>query len=232
MNEQAVAVYEKRGQGFLEQARDLMIVDDVTRGIASEATTELRKVIKAIEAEFRPDVEKAHELHKNLLDRMKRLQEPFRQAQAIIDREIRRDFLEQEEARRKAEQEAREKAEKERKEQEAAQLREAESRIADGDVDKAEEILSSEIRTMPIMPVAEPQRTVKTAGGTTTVRKDISVQVADKAEVVKAVAKGELPMTLVEVNVAEAKRYAKAAGLMAMPGFVVSEDAIVSGRTR
>lgn len=230
MESKAIQKYEAQGAALVEQAGAIRITDDESRLAATEFTAQARKAIKAIDAEFKPDIQSAHELHKSLLDRSKRLQAPFKEAQRIVDAEIKRDYLEQERIRREEERAAREKAEAERRAQEAQQQATVDELIEAGDVDGAEALLQSEVVTAPTVPIETVDKTVRSTAGSTTVRKDINVTVVDKMAVVRAVATGQLPETLVDVNLGMAKRYAKAGGLTSMPGFRVVEDAIVSGR--
>jgi len=232
MESKAIQKYEQQGTELIEQARSIMIVDDTTRELATEFSSNTRKVIKNIEAEFKPDIEKAHQLHKDLLARMKRLVLPFNEAQQIVDSEIRRDYLERERIKREEERQAMIKAEAERKRQEEEQRREAEQLIAAGELEEAEAVLGAEVVTAPIVPVEKVDKTSRSDAGSITARSDIQVELVNKAAVLRAVIDGILPGTLVEVNVGAAKRYAKASGLKSMPGFRITETAVISGRTR
>ncbi len=222
--------YESQGEGLIDHAESIIIVDNVTRGLAVEFANNARKAIKNIEKEFRPDIEKAHQLHKDLLARLKILVLPFKQAQGIVDKEIGREYVEREKVRREEERKATVKADAERRRQEDVLAREAEEAIERGDMETAEAILDSDIVTSPVVPVLDAQKTTRTVVGVSTVRKDISVEVVDKGAVITAVFDGKLPDTLLTVDVGMAKRYAKAGGLMVMPGFKITETTVVSGR--
>lgn len=224
--------YEQQGDQLVKQAKAIMIVDDTTREIAAEFSASARRVVKVIEEEFKPDIEKAHQLHKGLLDRCKRLTLPFKEAQTIVDGEIRRDYLERERVRMEEERRAREKAEAERKVMEAAKAREVESMIGRGDIDGAEQLNDAAVIVNPVIPVAPVQKTTASAAGSITARRDIEVEMVDKGQVIAAVMDGKLPDLVLDVNVGAAKRYAKASGLTSMPGFTIRETAVVSGRVR
>ena len=232
METTAIQQYERRGVQLVEQARAIMIVDDTTREIAAEFSANARKLVKVIEDEFKPDIEKAHQLHKGLLDRCKRLTLPLKKAQTIVDGEIRRDYLERERVRMEEERKAMQKAEAERQAMEAAKAREVEERINQGDIEGAEELDDAEVIVNPIVPVAPTQKTTASAAGNITARKDIEVEVQDKRTVLQAVLDEKLPDTLITIDVGAAKRYAKASGRFHMPGFVIRETAIVSGRVK
>jgi len=236
MDTKAIQKYEEQGVDLLSHAESIMIVDPTTRELAVEFTTKARGALKALELEFRPDIQKAHSLHRDLLGRLKTLSEPFKEAKRIVDGEISHDYLEQEKIREEEQRVADEKAEAERAAQEAELQADAEEAIEAGDLEEAEELLDTTIETAPVVPVAEAPKTVRSASGTTTVKKDIAVDLVDKAYVIEAVYDNTLPDTLLDVNMGAAKRYAKASGLAAgtlsMPGFHITETATVAGRAR
>ena len=230
METEAIQTYERNGAELLDHANGIIIINQSTREYAVEFTAGARRVIKNIEAEFRPDIDKAHALHKDLLARLKKLTIPFKAAQRIVDSEIQRDYLEQEKIRREKERKVQEKVDAERKVQEAALAKQAEEAIKDGDMETAEALLDSEVVTAPIVPVMEVEQTTRTVAGSATVRKDIKVELVDKRVVIKAVANGELPDTLLTIDMGVAKRYAKVEGLKLLRGFRITETAVVSGR--
>lgn len=232
MEATAIQKYETRGQQLIKEAQSIMIVDDVTRELASEFSSNARKAVKVIEAEFKPDIEQAHKLHKGLLDRMKRLVQPFKDAQAAVDGEIKRDYLEREAQRRKEEREAQWEAAREQRVQEAALAAEVAARLERGDMEGAEELADVEVVVAPPIPMAPVRQTTQSDFGSTTVRKDILVEVVDKVQVIQAIAAGNLPDALVDVNLGMAKRYVRATGKTAMPGFRITETAVVAGRVR
>ena len=231
METKAIKKFESQGLSLLEQAKAITITDEETRQAAATFSVNARKAVKTIDAEFKPDIEKAHQLHKDLLARVKRLKAPFDEARGIVDGEIKRDWLEQERARREAQRKADLAAEAERLRQEEEAKSELDELIEAGKVEEAQALLESEVVVSnPVPPVAKVEQTVRTGAGAITVRKDITVEVVDKKAVIAAVATNRLPMELVDVNVGAAKRYAKAAGLKEMPGFRVVETVITSGR--
>jgi len=232
METTAIKQYEQQGVQLVERARAIVIVDDTTREIAAEFSANARKIVKVIENEFKPDIEKAHQLHKGLLDRCKRLTLPFKEAQTIVDKEIRRDYLERERMRMEEERRALAKAEAERRAMEATKAREIEERINQGDVEGAEQLNDAEVVVNPIIPIAPIQKTTASAAGNITAHKDIEVEVQDRRTVLRAVLDDKLPDTIITIDVGAAKRYAKASGRFDLPGFIIRETAIVSGRVR
>ena len=217
MKTETIATYETQGSDIITHAESIVIVDETTR---------------ELEAEFSQDIAHAHQLHKDLLSRQKKLVEPFEIARIIADKEIRRDFTEREKIRRGDEWKAQQKAQAQRIEQETALAKEADELIMAGDIEEAEAILDSEVVTPPVIPVKKVAQTTSSGAGSTTVKKDVRVEVVDKVRVIEAVAKRELPATLLTVDMGNAKRYVKVSGVTEMPGFRITETAVVSGRVR
>lgn len=231
----ALQGYETQGSSIITHAEHIMIVDDTTRELAAEFTTKARQAIKAIKAEFGSDIASAHKLHKDLLARQKKLIAPFEAARVIVDREISRDYLEREGARQEEERKVWERAIAVKAAQDDALAAEAQKLIEDERFEDAEALVDTEIVVAPILPVADVQKTMTSTTGSATVRKDIKVEVVDKVAVIEAVVKRVLPFGLISVDMAAAKKYAKCSGLddiPEMPGFRVTETAIVSGRVR
>jgi hypothetical protein len=225
--------YEHAGAALVSQAQAIKIVDQVTREQAAAFSVNAAKAVKTIEAEFDGDKKMAYTLWKSIGDRITRLCDPFRTAKQIVDREISRDWQEQEAIRRKAEQKAREEAaERERKERERlAKL--AEKQMERGAFGKAEETIQriDEVFVPAVMPaMPEPVKTTKSAAGATTVVEDIEVEVVDPMAFFKAVAAGTLPQHLADVKVGEVKRYAKATKAASLPGIRITKTSRVSTR--
>jgi hypothetical protein len=83
---------------------------------------------------------------------------------------------------------------------------------------------------VPNVVLPETEKTVKTEYGSITIRKDTSVSVGDKMTIIRAIAECKLPLILADIDLGAAKRYFKSAGMTSAPGFIITEDAIVSGR--
>ncbi len=232
MKDSMIARYEKQGTVLLEQANGIEIVNDVTREAATEFRSNVRKAIKGIEGDCKKDIGIADALHKSLVARKKRFLLPFSKALVIINAEIGRNYLEQEAIQREEERKQQVEIEAERVRQEEAAADEIADAIDDGDLELADALSDSEVVVTPVVPVREAVRTTQSAAGSSSIRKDIKVEVADKMVVIAAVANAALPDTLLVVDLGMAKRYAKASGLKTMPGFRITEDVIVSGRTR
>ncbi len=234
METKAIQAYQERANGVVVHAGSICIVGDTTRELAVEFTANVRKAIKAIEKEFRPDIDTAHQLHKDLLARLNKLTAPFKEARHIVDKEIGRDYLEQAKIQREKERVAQAKVDEEKRRQEVQLAKEAEECIADGDMEGAEALLDSEVVVNPDVPVADVQQTVRTVSGSSTVRKDIKVEVVCVNTVLAAILDKKLPSAFVSIDLGVAKRYAKANELtdLGMCGFRITETVVVAGRTQ
>lgn len=230
MKENTVTKYEKEGNTLLVQAKQLVITDEHSRSSAAEFTMRARQVVKTIEDEFRPDVAAANDLHKRLLARMKKLQSPFLQAQKIVDEEIRRDYLLQEEMRREQERARREAEAAARRAEEEARNAEIEKQVDSGEFDKARELAEEQLPEIVTAPVPAAEKTIRTEAGSTTVRKDILVELTDKELAVDSVAAGILPLTVVDFRLSLVKAFVRSTGTMEIPGFTIKETAVISGR--
>ena len=184
----SIELYESQGTDLLDYAESIVIVDETTRELAVEFTAKARKAIKAIKAELSPDITHAHQLHKDLLTRQKKLVEPYELARITVDKEISRDYMEQEQIRRKAAWEEQKRVDAELKKQEEALATEAERLIDEGRMEDAEEVVDAEVVVAPVLPTPAVQKTTQAASGSATVRKDIKVEVVDKMTVNSSVA--------------------------------------------
>ena len=229
MNDGIIKRYEDRGDTVIVHAKALNIVDDESNKAAHTFAIQARNAIKEITKEFAPDIQKAHELHKDLLARKNRLVAPVKEAQRIADLEIGRYFKEQERIRREQEEEDAARIAIEAAEQDDELLGDIQDALIDGDMEKAEELAATTIEISPAI-IQQEEKTHRVDAGTTSVRKDIMVVLKDKDAVIKAVYDGDLPDTILDVNLGAAKRYAKAAGKSSMPGFEVTETVVVMGR--
>jgi hypothetical protein len=82
----------------------------------------------------------------------------------------------------------------------------------------------------PDVVLPETEKTVKTESGSTSIRKDIKVSIADKMTIIRAIAECKLPLILADIDIGASKRFFKASGLMQAPGFKIEEDAVIAGR--
>ncbi len=230
MKTETLQKWEEQGNSLIESARAITITDQGTRQKAAEFTMNARRTIKLIEDEFKPDIKQAHDLHKSLLSRMNILTQRFKEGKLIVDKEISRDYFEQERVRKENERKAQAEIDAERKRLEEEQLRLAQEAEDAGNSDIAEEILGVELAPPAVEAVPEVQQTTRSAAGTTTVRKDIKVELVNKLDVIKAVHEHALPDGILAVDMSYAKKFAKLNKISVMPGFCITEVGVVSGR--
>ena len=230
MKEESIVLHEQEGSKLLVAANDIQIVDEITRTSAAEFLLNAKGAIRVIEDEFKPDIKVANDLHKSLLARMKKLVAPFKQAQGVVETEVRRDYGEQlklqraEEARIRKEQAEADHLEQEKRDAEINDAVEA------GNIEEAEEIAIASVEA--VVPIQRPQvaKTVKSVTGSITMRKDVLIEVVDKELVIDAVAAGVLPSIILDVNLGAAKKYVKSIQATELVGFEISEFNTVAGR--
>lgn len=213
-----VKAYEHKAAAIVESAKSIKIVDDQSRQLASKFVVETRAIRKEIEDRRKEITGPLNQSLKKINSMFKDLDQRFSEAQGIVDGEIKRDWLEFEGARLAAE-----------------ELHRAE----------AERMAAETGGFVPNMVLPETEKTITTDSGSTTIRKDKKITLVDKAKAINAMASftckcpkcGEeiysgptMPHLLVDVNLAAVKRYVKATGLDKLPGFLIEDDAIVSGR--
>jgi len=232
MNSNVIQKFEQRGTTLITKADAITITDDDSRAFATEFSVGVRRAIRDIEGEFKPDIDQAHKLHKSLLARLNSLCAPFKDAKVIVDGEIKRDYLERARIQQEEERRAEVAAAAERKRQEDEQRAEAEEAIEEGDLETAEAILDSDVVVAPAIPVAQVNRTTHTISGAALVKSSIKVEIISPIAVIKQVAQGKLPLPLIKFDLGALKRYVKANGLedTTIPGVRITKDAIVSGR--
>ena len=230
MKEENIVLHEQEGSKLLAAARDIQIVDETTRTSAAEFLLNAKGAIRVIEDEFKPDIKAAHNLHKSLLDRLKKLVKPFDEARDVVETEVRRDYTEQLKLQRAEEARI-------RKEQAEADCLEQEKRDAEindaveaGNIEEAEEIAIAPVEA--VAPIQRPQvfKTVKSVAGSITMRKNVLIEVIDKELIIDAVAAGVLPSVILDVNLGAAKKYVKSIQATELVGFEISEFNTVAGR--
>lgn len=213
-----VKAYEHKAAAIVKAAKSIKIVDDYSRKMASEFVVETRAIRKEIEDRRKEITGPLNQSLKKINSMFKDIDKRFSEAQETVDGEIKRDWLEFEGARLAAEELHR--AEAERQAAETGEF-------------------------VPNVVLPETEKTVTTESGSTTIRRDKKITLVDKAKAINAMASvtckcdkcghevhvaPQMPHLLAEFNLAAVKRYVKATGLDKLPGFLIEDDAIVSGK--
>ena len=169
-----------------------------------------KRGIKLVVAEFENEIKGAYRLHKDLVAKRKKWITRFGFETNIQVAELKaKEFhLEQKrletEQRKKAELKA--KLDEEKKRQHLLNLAvKAEER---GNNEKAQEYLEQAENIWQV-PVVVPQvsKTIKTEAGTTTMRKDVHVEITNPLEVLHAIVRGKLPLDCVEIKTSKIKAH-------------------------
>jgi hypothetical protein len=199
-----VKAYAEKADAIVQRAKELEIHDQKDREFVATV---------ALEARFLDDEadEREKEITRPLNEALKKIRSLFKEGarsklqnvQDITDGKLKQDYLDFKDANDAAN---------------AIKLKEA-------------EIESEKTGVFaPALVLPDVEKTINTAIGKITIRKDIKVIEGDKMEILKAIVEKLLPLTLAEINLGEAKRYFKSAGIMSAPGFIIKKDAVVSGR--
>ena len=232
MENEQVQHFEQQGVELITKARELKIIDQMTRETAVVFRADVNQAVKNIVGFFKPMKEKAHAAWKTICNQETALTGKFEEAKKIVDVEINRDYQEQkriqEEADRKAREEAAEKERKERERLDALALKQMEKgkfRKAEETMQKADQVFVPVVSSAP-----EAQKTVKINGATASMIEDIEVSVTDAKVFCGAVATGRFPIHLIEIKLGEVKRYVKAMGIAEMAGIQITKTSRVSSR--
>lgn len=227
----AIEEVEQRALTLPEKADHIRIMDADTFKEAAEFTLTLRAIKKEIDNTFDPIVKKAHEAHKEAVAQKKKVMEPVEHAQKIIDKKI-GDFHAEQERIRKAEEDRlrREAEERARKEEEERRLEEASRYEQEGDTEMAEAILEAPITPQAVIVPKVESQAPKIEG--LSVAKTYKAEVVSLAQLVQAVAQGQAPIALLEVNQTALNGMARALKeAFCVPGCRVVVESSVRGRS-
>ncbi len=201
-----------------------VVVDEVSREEASGAIIDLKTKRARIVEYWKPLKERAFQAHKEVTQREKEMLSVVDGVINQINDAVKAYLREQEririEAQRKAEEEARKKAEEERARIEAEQQKAIEA----GNIEKAMELEETPPPVVEVHNVAPiPQRTVRIDAGTSTVKKELVVDIVDPLAFLRYCANAGL-LNLWDVKAGAVKTWVKATGFKEVPGLNIYED--------
>lgn len=232
-----------------EHINALVVDDEGSFEHAGEITLELSALEKKIEEYWDPEVKKAHELHKSLTTKRSEMLTPVQNNKKILKNKINAYLTEQEnkrkaeEARLEEERLAAEKAERDRIQAEIERERaqkeaEIEAAKESGNVEEAEKIQAEAeeaIKEMeyqkenvslpsPVPTVSTPPKRMSFgSSGSASASKDITVTVTNKLELIKAIAEGKAPITLLDVKEGDLKKFIKLLAHKEFPGLEIKD---------
>jgi len=224
---------EGKSLSLLEAAQGIVVTDQKSYEGAAEFLTKIKAEIKKRVDFFAPMKKKTHEAWKAVCGQENDSIDPLRDADKIVRNSVKVYLDEQDrirrEEQRKAEEKARQEAERKRKELEA--------RAASAKKDETKERLQAqaeEVFEEPVIVEHAVEKTTRLESGSVTRKMELKVDVLNPLEVIKAVARGDIPLTCVEIKPNKLKAWAKAIGIdeakKKAAGCRVSEEANLSVR--
>ena len=245
-----VATLEKEAATLTETAADFQVTDPESFALAGEFLKGVAAYIRRVSEVFDPVVEAAHNAHKVAVRQRDALLGPAKSAKLVLGQRMGAWEREQERIRREAE--ARARQERERLEREARECAEAEQRRlreqeetrrieaaaaleARGDAEGAERLLAAPV---PVPIVAPAPVFLPTPAGAAPPKvqglaftSSWKAEVVDLAALVRAVAAGEQPLTMLQPNQVALNQVARALkGALAIPGVKAVETVAPSVR--
>jgi len=214
---------EKQVPEVSTQAQAITIKNQIGYDKANDFLKAIKGLQVKVRETFRPIIEKAHLAHKEAVNKEKEHLEPLLKAEELVKTKM-VDFYQEQERIRQAEQRKLE-AEAERKRQEA--LKKAEEARENGQEVKADkyENKAAEIVAPTLAPTIDK--------GSTVITKRYHAEVVDLMALVKAVASGKAPLSLIEANMPVLNAQARALKeTMSYPGVKVIAEQDLSTRTK
>jgi hypothetical protein len=207
------------------QVKTIVVKDAETFKVAGNMILMIDAYEKKVHNFCDDNISKADKLHKSLIASRGELLNPAETYRKILKKGTSVYLTEQERIRR----EAQAKLDAERRKQEEVERKRLEERAAKaeekGKVEKAEELRekAAEVYIPPAIVQPEVEKTTYMDAGTISQKKDIEVEVIDSFALIKAVASGAVPPTIIKIDEGALKKYIKAAGLKQVPGCQIHE---------
>lgn len=193
---------EQKALSIPEHARDLKIINTETYQRGGELLVAIKGLRKEIDNCFSPIIEKAFAAHKEAVAQRRKVEAPLVEAEAILKPAMAAWDTEQERIRREEQRRLEDAARKRAEDEQLAMAAQAERA---GDKESAQAIIDAPVEVAPvIVPTAAP----KLSG--VSYRENWSAQVVDIMALIKAVAAGQQPASLLTVNLPALNQMARA----------------------
>lgn len=232
MSEEIISYEANEGLSFIERAKSFIIINQEIYGIAGDFKATLKKELKEREDYFEPLREKAYSSYQEVLDKKKKVCEPFKTAidyiQKSMDAYLTKLENERREAQRKAEEEAIKQAEKERQALLEKAVKAKTEEKQEELLEKAEQVYVKPVIAEPVQP-----KTIKTESGVSlSGRRKTEVDVVDLKKLCKAVGDGIVPDTIIDIKYSVLNKWAQSAGIKngQIPGIIIREEMKSFGR--
>lgn len=207
-----------------EQVNAVVVRDQETYSIAGNMILALDKLKKKITDYWAEPIDTAFKAHKALTAKRAEMLNPIEDRGKALNRKMGEYATEQDRIRREEQRkidEARRKKEDDERRKLEERARKAEEA---GKEAKAEELRekAEAVYIPPTVVVPEVEKTTRTDSGTISQVKDIDIEIYNPLSVMKSIAAGELPLSIVTINEAKLKAHIKAFDLKAIPGVTVT----------
>lgn len=220
---------EKKCSPVIEKAKSLKIINDEGMEEARDFIKSIKALVKEVNGDFDPIVEAAHKTHKEAVARRKKhldpLQEAEKTAKAAMGNYL--DLKEQQEREEAAEQQRLQEVEDKKR------LKSLEGKLgrreARGDEEGAEGI-REEIEEVGETTAYIPETTSKPGVKGVSGRKVRIPIVANKQAIISAVARGEAPDSIIDINMGQLKKYVNMGNNMRVAGVNITTDRNISIR--
>ena len=224
MSTESIASLEYDRSEIATSVASIDITDDLSFREAGAWLLTVKAYLDRVAEVFTPIVDAAHKAHKTALAQKAKLEEPALAAERTIKVKMVSYERERTAKRRWAEEAARREAEKAAEE---IQLAEAIAAEKAGDRVQAERILAAPPRQVIVMPPAETTSIPKISG--ITFRDSWTCEVTDLLALVRAVADGKAPLSVLTADMSVLGKLANAQrGLFSLPGVLVVLKSVVA----
>ncbi|MCK5602709.1 hypothetical protein KAR91_12590 [Candidatus Pacearchaeota archaeon] len=220
---------EKKCSPVIEKAKSLKIINDEGMEKARDFIKSIKALVREVNGDFDPIVEAAHKTHKEAVARRKKHLDPLQQAERTAKAAMGEylDLKERQERERAAEQQRLQEAEDKKK------LKSLEGKLgrreANGDEEGAEEI-KEEMEAVGESTTYIPETTSKPSVKGVSGRKVRIPTVANKQAIIAAVARGDAPDSIIDINMGQLKKYVNLGDNMRVAGVNITTDRGISVR--
>jgi hypothetical protein len=214
-------------------ATEIQVIDKQTYEAAAEHVLNLDSTLKKIKEYWAGPKKAAYDAHKAITRKENEMLEPVEEVKKGLIAKINK-WLAEESAKQRAEQARLDEERKKREEAERAKLEaRAEKAEEKGKIEKAEALRekAEEVYIPPVM-AQGMEKTTRTDAGTVSAKTVKVLEVVDPLEVIKAVAAGQIPVTMVEIKEAQLLKWAEMSGLKTLPGCKIGEESRATFRRK
>jgi hypothetical protein len=207
------------------QVKSVVITNQESFTDAGNITLTIDGMIKQVKEYWKEPKEKAFQAHKAITAKESEMLGPLKEMRNMVQKKISA-YLTEIDRKRKEEQA---KLDEQRRKQEEAEKKKLAERAAraeeSGKTEKAEALRekAEEVYVPPVVVQPEVEKTTRTEFGTISKKEKLNITVLDPLEVIKAVARKDAPITIVNIKEAKLKDFIKLSKLKEFPGCEIRE---------